>query len=195
MKKRVLPLAVLLAFITLSSGLCSKDGPEPGLLEHYPQTWILAIDEGPDKYTVLRTNGAFMFRKSVDKSYSLTQLAIDEDCEWEASLSKREDGTRNCVSLRLDKNKKLWMGVTNSPNRQEIFLNTLNTTSTDPGDTYKFFVHNMPDVNGVKTVVLESVWKTGYYISSSPPGFQYAANQVTLLQASSPEKATHWQCR
>jgi len=193
MKKRVLPLAVLLAFVTLSSGLCSKDSKQV-LLEEYPQTWILTFDESSDKYTILRTNGANMFRRSVLKSYSLTQLAIDEDCEFEVNVSRTEDG-KPCFELRLDKNKKIWIGVKNSTNLQEVHLGALNTTSTDPGDNFKFFVHDMPDINGVKTVALESVWKPGYYISTTPPGSNYAQNEVTLQKASSPEKATHWQCR
>ena len=195
MNNNTLPGILVLVFISLSSGICSKSDVTPTLSEKYPQYWILTIDESPDKYTFLRTNGANMFRKSVLKSYSLTQLAIDDDCEFEVSQSKSEYGNKDCYTLRLDKNKKIWASVYKSSNGQEVFMGALNTTSTDPGDGCKFFVHRMPEVNGVKTVTLESVDKPGYYISSSPPGSQYAQNQVTLQQASSPEKATHWQCR
>jgi len=195
MKKNFLPGILVLGFITLSSGICSKHDVVPTLSEKYPQYWILTVDEGADKYTYLRTNGANMFRKSVLKTYSLTQLAIDEDCEFEASQSKTEYGNKDCFALRLDKNKKLWIGVTQSPNKQEWHVNTYNGSSTDPGDGYKFFFHRMPDVDGVKTVTIESVQQPGWYISSSQPGFNYAANQVTLQQASSPDKATRWQCR
>ena len=62
-------------------------------------------------------------------------------------------------------------------------------------DNYKFFIHKMPDVNGVKTVALESVYFKGYYISDASPGFQYAQNLATLQEASTPDKATKWQCR
>jgi hypothetical protein len=195
MKKNLLSCILVLGFIILSSGMCSKKDSAPALLEKYPQYWILTIDESADKYTYLRTNGANMFRKSILKTYSLTQLAIDEDCEFEAAQSKTEYGNKDCITLRLDKNKKIWIGVTQSPNKQEWHLNNLNGNSTDPGDGYKFFVHRMPDVGGVKTVAIESVQQPGWYISSAPPGFNYAANQVTLQQAASPEMATHWQCR
>jgi len=62
-------------------------------------------------------------------------------------------------------------------------------------DSYHFFIHKMPDVNGVKTVALENVFYSGYYVSSASPGWQYAQNLVTLQQASDPAKATKWQCR
>lgn len=136
-----------------------------------------------------------MYRDKVQKSYSLVQLADDENCKFEVSQSRSEYGSKDCFVLRLDKNKKLVMGVAQSTNKQEWHLVAGNTTSTDLSDNYKFFVHRMPDENGVKTVTLESVEKPGWYISSSPPGSSYAAIQVTLKEASSPEKATHWQCR
>jgi hypothetical protein len=175
---------------------CNKsDAPDQVLLENYPQTWILTLDETPDKYFFLKTNGAVMYRDHIPKSYSLTQLAIDEQCEFEVNTSKTEDGNKICYTLRLDKNKKIWCGAGPSSNKQEIHMYALNTTSNDPGDGYKFFIHKMPDVNGVKTMVLESVQYPGYYVSITSPGSQFAQNLVTLQQASSPEKATAWQCR
>ena len=62
-------------------------------------------------------------------------------------------------------------------------------------DSYNFFIHKMPDVNGVKTVVLESVYYAGYYVSDASQGFQFAQNLVTLQKSSEPAKATKWQCR
>lgn len=195
MKKAILFPCIICLFIS-----CKKNNavPDPSLLEHYPQTWILMVDEAPDKYVYLRTNGANMFRKSVDKSYSLTQLAIDEDCEFEInqSRSETETGSKVCFTIRLDKDKTKWVFAGLSPNKQEKHLGTSNFSGNgDPGDNYKFFIHDMPKENGVRTVALESVYYPGYYISSSPPGFNYAQNQVTLQQATSPDKATHWQCR
>ncbi len=176
---------------------CKKNStaPEPAQLEHYPQTWILTVDEAPDKYVFLKTNGAVMYRDNILRSYSLIQLAIDEQCEFEVNQSRTEDGSKVCFTLRLDKNKKFWCGAGPSSNKQEIHMITLNTTGTDPGDGYKFFIHKKPDVNGVKTVVLESVQYPGYYVSIASPGFQFAQNLVTLQKESSPEKATSWQCR
>ncbi|MBC7904991.1 MAG: hypothetical protein H7Y27_16305 [Gemmatimonadaceae bacterium] len=186
---------VIVAILSITA--CSKKNGAvlPSLLEHYPQTWILTYDELPGKYTFLKTNGAVMYRDNVVTSYSMNQLAIDEQCEFEVNTSKTEDGSKVCFTLRLDKNKKIWLGAGKSSNGAEKHMYALNTTSTDPGDGYKFFVHKMPDVKGVKTVALESVTYPGYYISISSPGSQFAQNLVTLQQASSPEKATGWQCR
>ena len=184
----------MLSFITLSSGICNKKTDDLPLSEKYPQYWILAADESSDKYEFIYTNTANSFRRSILKSYSLTQLAIEENCEFEVSQSKTEVGNKDCYALRLDKNKYVWLSVYESSNKQEIHLGATNGSS-DPGDGCKFFIHRMDDVNGVKTVTIESVDKPGYYISTQPPGFQFAKNQATLQKASSPEKATHWQCR
>jgi len=191
MKTTTLFIATLLLF----TGCKKNNVPNPVLSEHYPQTWILTVDGAPDQYFFLKTNTAVMYRDNVLRSYSMTQLAIDENCEWEVEQSRSEVGNKICFSLRLKKNKKIWCGVANSSNQQEVHMIALNTTSTDPGDGYKFFIHKMPDVNGVKTVVLESVERPGWYVSASPPGFQFAQNLVTMQQAIKPEQATAWQCR
>lgn len=194
MKK--MTLFVFAAFLLTA---CSKnsDAPDPALIEHYPQTWILTVDEGSDKYTFIKTNGAVMYRDDVLKTYSLKQLAEDEECEWEVDQSRTEFGDKICFSIRLKKNKKIWLGASPSSNKQEIHMTALNFQGPEDldDDSHKFFIHKMPDVNGVKTVVLESVYYAGYYVSSSPPGSQFAQNLVTLEQASSPDKATKWQCR
>jgi hypothetical protein len=191
MKK--MPLVIVTLFLIAA---CKKNsGPAPAQLENYPQTWILTVDEAPDKYVFLKTNGAVMYRDDVLRSYSLTQLAIDEECEWEVNTSRTEFDDKICYTIRLDKNKKIWCGAAPSSNKQEIHMVALNTTGTDPGDGYKFFIHKMPDVNGVKTVAIESVEYPGYYVSIASPGSQFAQNLVTLQEANSPDKATAWQCR
>lgn len=191
MKK--MPLVIVTLFFISA---CKKNsGPDPALIEHYPQTWILTVDEAPDKYVFLKTNGSVMYRDHVLRSYSLTQLAIDEKCEWEVNTSRTEFDNKICYTIRLENNKKIWCGAAKSSDKQEIHMVALNTTSTDPGDGYKFFIHKMPDVNGVKTVAIESVEFPGYYVSIASPGSQFAQNLVTLQQASDPNKATAWQCR
>ena len=89
------------------------------------------------------------------------------------------------------------MGAAPSSDGNEIHLVSISSSSTADldDDSYKFFIHKMPDVNGVKTVVLENVFYAGYYVSSASPGWQFAQNLATLQQASSPDKATKWQCR
>lgn len=195
MKQVLIPLFAVAAFISLTAAKCSKSDYVDPVSEYYPQYWIMTIDESTEKYTLIRTNGANCFRRSVLKSYSLVQLAEDEQCKFEIEQSLTEVGSKKCVSIRLEKNKKIWLGAAKSPNKQEVHLYALNTTSTDPGDNFKFFVHNIGKVDGVKTVALESVYFPGYYISSAGPGLEYAQNQVTLQQATSPQKATAWACR
>jgi hypothetical protein len=182
-------------FAILFVTACSKKGIEPALLENYPQYWILTYDEVPNKYTFLKTNGAVMYRDEVETSYSLIQLAEDEDCEWEVNTSRTEDDSKVCYTIRLDKNKDIWLGAGPSSNGQEIHMYALNAQNSDPGDSYKFFIHKLPDVNGVQTVALESVYYPGYYVSHAAPGSQFAQNLVTLQEADSPEEATAWQCR
>lgn len=190
--KKIPLLVVSILLITA----CSKNnGPEPALLENYPQSWILTVDQLPDEYVFLKTNGAVMYRDDVPMSYSMTELALEEDCQWEVNTSRTEESEKICFTIRLKSNMKIWLGAGPSSNKEEIHMYALNTTSTDPGDGYKWFIHKMPDANGVKTVVLESVYYPGYYVSHAPPGWQFAQNLVTLQEADSPEKATGWQCR
>jgi len=184
---------VVLAILLITA--CSKNKQPQILLENYPQKWILTYDEVPNKYTFLKTNGAVMYRDDIETSYSLIQLAEDEDCEWEVNTSRTEDDSKVCFTLRLDKDKDIWLGAGPSSNGQEIHMYALNTQSTDPGDSYKWFIHKMPDNNGVKTVVLENAYYPGYYVSHTAPGWQFAQNLVTLQQADSPDEATEWQCR
>jgi len=87
------------------------------------------------------------------------------------------------------------VGAAPSSNQQEMHLYALSTNGADPGDSYKFFLHFMPKVNGVTTVAIENVFYPGYYISASPPGFNYAQTQVTLTKHSNPDNAPKWQCR
>ena len=176
---------------------CGKKGTplDPNFIENYPQTWILTRDESATEYLFLKSNGAVMYKDNIEKTYSLVQLAEDEECEFEIMTSRTEDDSKVCFTIRLDKNKNWWCGAGPSSNKQEIHMYTLNTTGTDPGDNYKWFIHKLPDVNGVKTVAIENVYYPGYYISSGSPGSQFAQNLVVLQQADSPEKATAWQCR
>jgi len=194
MKKASLLVAAILLITACKK---NNDGVDPVQLEHYPQTWILTIDEAPDNYIFLKANVPVMYRDHIPRSYSLIQLAEDDDCEWEVEQSRTEDNSKACYNIRLKKNKKIWMGATPSSDGNEIHLVSISSSSTADldDDSYKFFIHKMPDVNGVKTVALENVFYAGYYVSSASPGWQFAQNLATLQQASSPDKATKWQCR
>ena len=199
MKRAFLPCLLLLSFITLSSGLCNKnnDAPDTIGLEHYPQTWILTVDESADMYTYLEVNGNNMKRSHVLKTYSLIQLAEDNECQFKVSQTRTEDGSKICFALQGTKNKNRWLFAGPSSNKQEIHLSTtvLRTETPPDDDGYLFFIHDFPKENGVKTVALESVGHPGYYLSSAGPGFHYSPTQATFQKESSPEKATKWQCR
>lgn len=190
---------LLFTLCTLLILSCNKknNGANPGL-EHWPQQWIFTIDETVDKYTFIQLQANNTKRSQVLKTYSLIQLAQDEECEFKVDLSRDEAG-KVCYTIQLDKNKKRWLFAGNSSNGQEVHLGVSNGNSelTPPGDSdnYKFIIHKTADVNGVTTVAIESVEKPGYYISSSPPGLNYSPTQVVLTKADSPDKATHWQCR
>ncbi len=197
MQKRYFPYLLLIVFITQSLAMCSKSKEETGQQSTFPGAYIFMIDEAPDNLIFFKTNGAATYRDHVLKTYDLTQLAKDENCKFYVRKALTESG-QQCYAIQLDKKRTLWLSVNSSSNRQEVhlFASSSRSETEDPGgDNYKFLMHVMATVNGVRTVAIESVEKPGWYISSSPPGFQYAANLVTLQQATSAEKATHWQCR
>ena len=94
----------LFVFSILLITACKKGsgGIDP-VSEHYPQTWILTVDEAPDKYVFIKTNGAVMYRDHVLRTYSLNQLAEDEECQWEVEQSRTEFGDKVCFVIRLKK--------------------------------------------------------------------------------------------
>lgn len=193
MKRKLLFVFAFALFIS-----CNKNNEVRPELEEWPQIWIFTIDASADKYTYIKLQANNTMRKDILKSYSLVQLAEDEECEFKVSLSRSEAGDV-CYKIQLDKNKKRWLFVGPSSNQQEVHLGVSNGNSEidPPGDSdnYKFRIHDMPDVNGVRTVTIESIEKPGYYISSASPGLNYSPSQVVLTQESSPDKGTHWQCR
>jgi len=199
MKKTVIFLCAFSFFISCKKSDDSNNGgPAPALLEHYPQTWTLINDASVDKYTHLEVAGNNMKRSEILKSYSLTQLALERLCSFYVTQTRTEFTHKICFVIQLDRERKRWLFVGKSSNLQEIHLRSSQGSSeiTDPGgDGYRFFVHDLPKINGVKTVALESVEFPGYYISTGSPGFNYSPTQVVLTKESSPEKATPWQCR
>jgi len=199
MKKTVIFLCVFSFFLSCKKSDDSGSGaPAPSLSEHYPQTWTLINDASADKYTYLEVNGNNMKRSEIVKTYSLVQLALDNLCSFYVTQTRTEFTHKICYVIQLDRQRKRWLFSGKSSNQQEIHLSTTVGSSeiTDPGgDGYRFFVHDLAKINGVKTVALESVEFPGYYISSSSPGFNYSPTQAVLTKASSPEKATPWQCR
>ncbi len=186
----------LLFFVFLS---CKKNNAGPALLEvPYPHQWIFTADASADKYVHLELAGNNMKRSEILKSYPLKQLTLDRFCEFNVAESKTEFTNKLCYTIQFERQRKRWLFAGSSTNGQEVHLGTTSSGSetADPGgDGYKFFIHEMPRVNDVRTVAIESVDKPGYYISTSPPGFNYSPTQVVLTKESKPESATRWQCR
>jgi hypothetical protein len=189
-------LLLLLGFFFFIS--CKKNSVTQPLLENWPQEWILTFDSSPDTYTYLELAGNSMKRSQIAKSYSLIQLAEDDYCEFIVSTALSEYGNKPCFKFQFKRQKNRWLFAGPSSNGQEVHLSTTagGSETEDPGgDGYKFFIHDMPRVNGVKTVAIESVDKPGYYISVATPGFNYSPTQVVLTQETNPEQATRFQCR
>ncbi len=194
MKKTILIIGMLSFFVS-----CKKSSTDPALLEvPYPHQWIFTVDASADKYVHLETGGNNMKRSEILKSYPLNQLTLERFCEFNVAESKTEFTNKLCYTIQLERKRRLWLFAGLSSNGQEVHLSTTlgNSEIENPGgDGYCFFIHEMPKVNGVRTVAIESVDNPGYYISTSPPGFNYSPTQVVLTKESSPQSATKWQCR
>lgn len=199
MKTTILSLCILTLFISsCKKDKDNSDGVQPGLLEHYPQTWLLTIDESPTKYTHLELAGNNMKRSTIDKSYNLVTLSQERHCSFIVTTDLTEFTNKVCFKMQFEYQKKRWLFAGPSPNKQEIHLGTTlgSSETSDPGgDGYKFFIHDRGKVNGIRTVALESVDKPGYYISNAQPGLEYSPTQAVLTKETGPEKATAWFCR
>lgn len=213
MKKTFLFLGA--ALFTIS---CSKDSDvNPVLEQGYPQEWVFTKDESTQaqdpsvaRYTYIYTNKSAMFRDDILKSYPLKDLADEEHCLFYVAETQSSNG-KTCYTIQLNSDKIRFLGVGPSTNKEEVHLYITkgvevmvvgNPSYFAPpdyddkgGDDWKFYIHKMPDVDGVRTVAIESVGMPGWYISDSPPGFNYAANVVTLQEEKSPDSAPKWQCR
>jgi hypothetical protein len=191
--------AVILVFICFIFFNCKKNKIiDQPLSEHYPQSWVFTIDKSADEYIYIYTNGGGnMFRDNVQKSYSLVQMAEDVDCKFFLNLARAENGDQ-CVTIQRENDKRYWVFGGTSTNRQEMHVGISNKgseTNAPDDDQYKFKIHKLEDVGGVKTIAIESIAHPGYFISSSPPGFNYAATQLTLQSEPGAAHATAWQCR
>jgi hypothetical protein len=204
MKSKMIGAILLLVLFS-----CKKNttGVNPPLLEEgFPQDWVFTYDENATEYTYLRSNnGNPLYRKQVLKTYDLKQLAIDEDCKFKVMENAQRNGKKT-YTIQSVKQKKRWWSVNfvNNANNPEGFVSTfLSSSSTEPPcggtpddcDDWRFFLHRMPDVNGVRSYAIESVKYPGWYISRQSPNFQYANNLLTVQKQPNVEQATKFQCR
>jgi len=193
--KRILSL---LCLFIVCFGCKKNNDTSQALLEHYPQSWVFTIDYTASEYLYFYTKPNNMYTDNVPKSYSLLELGQDVDCKFFLNLTRGADGEQY-ISIQVDNDKHRWVHAHESTNLEEKHMGISYRESEINLDNdeynYMFKVHNIDHSSGVKTVAIESVAYPGYFISSAPPGFNYAQNQLTLEQASGPENATAWQCR
>ncbi len=194
----MMKLIGLFIYTVIIFGSCKKSTVQVLSEKPYPHQWIFTMDASADKYLHLELNGNNMKRSEILKSYSLSQLTLDRFCEFNVAKSKTEFTNEDCYTIQFERQRRRWLFAGNSSNQQEVHLGTTlgGSELQDPGgDNYKFFIHEMPRINNIRTVAIESVEKRGYYISNSSPGFNYSPTQATLTQHSSPQSAPKWQCR
>jgi hypothetical protein len=209
-------LTALFTLILLSA--CSNDtSVQPDSAIGFPHEWVFTIggtnpseDPSVARYEYLYTNKYVMYRDDILKSYPLKDLVDEEHCLFYVSESQSSTAKR-CYTIQLNDEKQLFLGVGPSSNMEEIHLyitpgeevvvvgNPSYFAPPDEGteysDSWKFYFHKMPDVDGASTYAIESVSMPGWYISDAPPGFNYAATVVTLQKEQNAESAPKWQCR
>lgn len=209
---------IFLLFCFVCSVISCSDDPEQQPTEEigYPQEWVFTTggesnppqDPSVAEYEYIYTNKYAMFRDNILKSYPLKDLVEEEHCLFYVAEGTCQSG-KTCYTIQLNSDRILFLGVGQSSNKEEIHLliskgsevvvtgnpTMLVPPDGDDGDEYQFYIHKMPDVNGIRTVAIESAALPGWYISDSPPGFNYAQNVVTLQEEESPEDAPKWQCR
>jgi hypothetical protein len=194
--------SALILFAVLFSGCEGDDDPDPltGGLEalSYPLSWLLTIDHSTTEYKYLYVPGyigTVILRGTVDKTYSLNNLADEKDCVWEVTPNGKS-GIKTVYSFYSKENPSAWWeagityGVGGAP---EWYLGIDETSSKPDSDNHKFFLHEMPDVDKKKTFAIECVAKPGYYLHNT--GHTLSGNGLQFVAASSPEGATRFTAR
>lgn len=196
MKKYLLLLVAVYQLAACSKNNAAAPDPVESQVPIAGASWVITIDASDTRYTYIRTNLNNMFRKDVDKTYSLYDLKNEDNCEFYISETAIP-GSQKGITIQLDKNKNRWCFLAPSTNKQEMHMGMSysNSVTIAPDENYKFILHRRASVNNIITAAIESVAYPGYYMSASPPGFNYAANQMTFTKEISPEKATGWQFR
>jgi hypothetical protein len=187
---------VLSLLLIASLFSCTKKSSvpiNPGLSESWPQNWVLTIDFNADTYKYLHIVGIIINRNEVEKSYSMTELAKEKECNWQVKQEGQVNG-RTAYSFHLEKNKNYrWMVSKTATvmGTEQWYLGT-HYSATPPSENYwKFYLHFFEKQNGNKVVAIESVAKPGYYLNNS--GHTLAANGVALVHYDDPEKATRFE--
>ena len=192
MKKIFLLLVVIvILFNSCSKSSSSGSGatPPPLTAEIWPQNWVLTLEHDATFYKYLHRVGIVINRNLVDRTYSMTELAKEKDCNWEVKSEGQRNG-KAVYSFHLATNKKVrWsIGKTGSINgTPEWYLGTHEGTTPPNTDDWLFYLHAMDKRNGNKTVAIESVSKPGWFLVNL--GHTLTANGVRLEEASGPAAA------
>lgn len=188
------PRKAWLLVVLLSA--CTKNSstpPNPLLAESWPQDWVLTIDLNATTYKYLHIVGIIINRNNIEKSYSMTELAKEKDCNWEVKQEGQVNG-KTAYSFHLKDNKKLRWIVSKTATvagTEQWYLGTHYGVNPPSENYWKFYVHFFEKQNGNKIVSIESVAKPGYFLTNS--GHTLAANGVALTYHDDPEKATHFE--
>lgn len=189
----LLLMATLFLFPCCSKNNGSANSGNPLTAEVWPQNWVLTLEKDANTYKYLHRVGIVINRNDVEKSYSMTALANEKDCNWEVS-SAGQIGGKETYTFRLATNKKIrWIVSTTATVNgfPELILSTHEGTNPPNTDDYRFFLHDRGKQNGNKTVAIESVSHPGHYLDNI--GHTLTANGVKLSPYSNAEGAVRFE--
>jgi len=212
--KNPLFFSCILLFAVSCSSSSSDDDPEPVVSEkNLPGDYVFTKDESifeqdPSvaRYSYIYTNKSAMFRDDILKTYPLSELVKEEHCLFTVAESQC-DGPKKCYTIQLADDPELFLSAGSSSNKEEVHLFIFHGEKIvpvgspsyyspgDDSDEARFYFHQAEDVKGVRTYAIECVGMPGWYLSDTPPGFNYAANIMTLQKENNPEGAPKWQVR
>ena len=195
--RKIISCICIASLVVLTMG-CSKNSesstaPPPLTAETWPQNWVLTIDYDADSYKYLHRVGIVINRNLVEKTYSMTALANETDCNWEVKSEGQRNG-KSVYSFHLVSNKSVRWSIGKTATvygEEEWYLGTHQGSVPPNTDDWLFFLHSMPKQNGNKTVTIESVSKPGWYLDNI--GHTLTANGVRLKQYDKPEKGVHFE--
>ena len=149
----------VIALTALFTGSCEKD--DGGIkFASLPGTYVLTIDHDETTYQYPYYNtGIVIFRGTVDKSYSLRNLANERDCAWKIVLNSGTHGSSAKYSFQSHSNTDIWWSVGTTygiGGNQELDLGTEETSNLPNEDWSRFNIHEISGSGKDKEIVIES---------------------------------------
>jgi hypothetical protein len=160
-------LCSLLLFAGMFLSCSKKNGGLDAISIDWPHASIFTIDNGTD-WIYLRIASNIIMRDPVDKDYNMADLAREKDCRFEVRLGEVIN-SRQSYSFHLQTDPGIRMRVrpTASVSGTEEFYVGIHESDTPPSDdSWRFFVHFLPDQDGKKRIKIESVSKPGYFFTN-----------------------------